>query len=180
MRRALGILEAAVYELSLADPDDPAAETAGKVEATSIFVVHGHNDASKYEVVRLLDRTTALDAVVLHEQANRGATVIEKFERHAGDAVYAVVLLTADDVGRAKGSDTDAPRGRQNVVFEMGTFVGLLGRSKVAILYGPEVELPSDLAGLVYIPLDEGKAWRLELLKEIEAAGISVDRSRIP
>lgn len=106
--------------------------------------------------------------------------MIEKFERHAGDAAYAVVLLTADDVGRAKGSDTDTPRGRQNVVFEMGAFVGLLGRSNVAILYGSGIELPSDLAGLVYIPLDEGKAWRLELLKEIEAAGIPVDRSRIP
>ena len=62
----------------------------------------------------------------------------------------------------------------------MGAFVGLLGRRNVAILYGKDVELPSDLAGLVYIPLDLSKAWRMELLKEIEAAGIEVDRSRIP
>ena len=54
LRRALGILEAAIYELSLAEGDDSAAQAAREVEATSIFVVHGHDDASKYEVVRLL------------------------------------------------------------------------------------------------------------------------------
>lgn len=175
VRRASGLLEAGVYELSLAN--DSGAKEA---EATSIFVVHGHDDAAKYEVIRLLDRTTALSVVVLHEQPNRGATVIEKFEHHAGDAAFAVVLLTPDDLGRAKDDPNENARARQNVVFEMGAFVGLLGRRNVTILYGKDVELPSDLAGLVYIPLDLSKAWRLELLKEIEAAGIEVDRSRIP
>jgi predicted nucleotide-binding protein len=62
----------------------------------------------------------------------------------------------------------------------MGIFFGLLGRQRVAVLYGEGVELPSDLAGLIYIPLDDAGAWRLSLLKELEAANITVDRAKIP
>jgi predicted nucleotide-binding protein len=63
---------------------------------------------------------------------------------------------------------------------EAGFFIGLLGRSRVAVVYESGVELPSDLAGLIYIPLDPAGGWRLDLLKELEAAKIEVDRARMP
>lgn len=187
VRRAAALIDAAIYELGLLVDEttsDGAASTPGssvvQENGTSIFVVHGHAEGPKYELMRLLDRTSALPPVVLHEQPNRGATVIEKLERHATTAAFAVILLTADDVGGAAGSDMHQARGRQNVVLEMGLFIGLLGRSRVAVLYEQDVELPSDLSGLVYIPLDPNGAWRFELLKEIEATGIEIDRTRIP
>jgi hypothetical protein len=144
-----------------------------------IFVVHGHDHGLLHEVVRVLERATSREVIVLHEQANAGRTILEKFEAHAAAASYAVVLLTGDDVGGAVGGPT-APRGRQNVIFELGFFFGALGRGRVAVLLAPGVEQPSDIAGLVYIPVDPNGAWKYRLARELGAAGIRVAHERIP
>jgi predicted nucleotide-binding protein len=144
-----------------------------------IFVVHGHDHALLHETVRVLERATAREVIVLHEQANAGRTILEKFEAHAATASYAVVLLSADDVGGAVG-ETAAPRGRQNVIFELGFFFGQLGRERVTVLLAPGVEQPSDIAGLVYIAVDAGGAWKYRLARELDGAGIRVTHDRIP
>jgi len=144
-----------------------------------IFVVHGHADALRHELVRVLERATDRDVIVLHEQANAGRTILEKFEAHAASAAYAVVLLTGDDAGGPKGGAA-APRGRQNVIFELGFFFGKLGRERVAVLLDPQVEQPSDIAGLVYIPADPHGAWKQQLARELSAVDISVNYNRIP
>jgi Predicted nucleotide-binding protein containing TIR-like domain len=118
--------------------------------ADSIFIVHGHNEALKLAVHGFLRDVTDLDPVILHDQPSRGRTVLEKFEA----AGYAVVLLSKDDVGQASDESDLRPRARQNVVWEFGFFAGAIGRSNVAVLYEEGVELPSDLHGLVYIPVD--------------------------
>jgi predicted nucleotide-binding protein len=163
--------------------DEAASSASGRTAAAAhdgpIFVVHGSDLGRAHEVTRILDRATTRDAVILHEQANAGATVLEKFERHAVGAGFAVVILTADDEGRRRGDGDLLPRGRQNVIFELGFFFGLLGRGRVAVLLEPEVEQPSDIHGLVYIALDAAGAWKLSLAKELESAGIVVNRSRI-
>jgi Predicted nucleotide-binding protein containing TIR-like domain len=144
-----------------------------------IFVVHGHHHALLHEAVRVLERATASEVTVLHEQANAGRTILEKFEAHAATASFAVVLLTGDDVGGAVGGST-GPRGRQNVIFELGFFFGRLGRDRVAVLLAPGVEQPSDIAGLVYVPVDPNGAWKYRLARELDAAGIDVAHERIP
>lgn len=175
---AAALIDAAIYELELLYDSD---EGSLVVPTGPIFVVHGHDDARKHELLRLLDRTVEPEAIVLHEQANRGATVLEKFERHAQTASFAVVLLTGDDEGHLRGDSSPLkPRGRQNVILELGVFIGLLGRARVIVLTDSDVEQPSDLAGLVYIPLDTAGAWRHSLLKEMAAADIKVDFTRIP
>lgn len=148
-----------------------------------IFVVHGHAVDRLHELVRILERTTGRDVTVLHEQANGGRTILEKFEHHAADASYAVVLLTADDLGGAMSSSTPVAsrrRGRQNVIFELGFFFGKLGRERVAVLLDPAIEKPSDIDGLVYIELDTGGAWKNRLARELDNVGVPVDFSRIP
>lgn len=82
-----------------------------------------------------------------------GLTLIEKLDTQAAKASYAVILMTGDDVGREKGQpvEWDRPRARQNVVLELGMFLGRFGRNHVAILHESGVELPSDIAGLEYI-----------------------------
>ncbi len=62
-----------------------------------VFIVHGHDEAAKVSVARFLE-TIGFEAIVLHEQVNRGLTIIEKFEVHS-DVGFAVVLLTPDDFG---------------------------------------------------------------------------------
>jgi predicted nucleotide-binding protein len=117
-------------------------------------------------------RRAGLNPIILHEQANGGKTIIEKFEKHAGVAGFAVVLLTSDDVG-GPSADQLQSRARQNVIGEMFWFAGKLGRSHVCALRKGDVELPSDFAGVVYTPVDDRGAWKTDLLKELQAAGYS-------
>jgi predicted nucleotide-binding protein len=154
--------------------DRPAARQDGP-----IFLVHGHDHAKLHEAVRVLERATGRDVIVLHEQTNAGRTILEKFEDHAATASYAVVLLTADDYGGPAGATAQA-RARQNVIFELGFFFGLLGRGRVAVLLDQGVEQPSDIDGLVYIGLDLAGAWKQALARELEAVGMPIDYSRIP
>jgi Predicted nucleotide-binding protein containing TIR -like domain len=70
-------------------------------------------------------------------------------------------------------------RARQNVVFELGFFVGKLGRERVTVLYESGVERPSDIDGLAYIALDEAGGWKLQLIREMRAAGMDIDLNRL-
>ena len=151
--------------------------TVSKVsDSRKVFLVHGHDEAVTSIVARFLEKLK-LEAVILHEQPNEGQTIIEKFERHA-DVGFAVVLLTPDDMGGvAPGSDLQ-PRARQNVILELGYFIGKLGRPRVCALYVTGVELPSDLHGLVWVPYDSG-AWQTKLANEMRATGISIDMNLI-
>jgi Predicted nucleotide-binding protein containing TIR-like domain len=155
-------------------PPDPAVSVTAP-----IFLVHGHDHGLLHQVVRVLERATSREVIVLHEQANRGRTVLEKFEEHAQVASFAVVLLTADDVGGAAGQKMK-PRGRQNVIFELGFFFGKLGRERVCVLLEDGVEQPSDMAGLVYVAADAAGSWKYSLTRELHAAGIDVAFDRIP
>jgi hypothetical protein len=167
--------------------DGPAAPLAGArpvermpLSSTApIFVVHGHDHGLLHETVRVLERATSRDIIVLREQPNAGRTILEKFEAHAATASYAVILLTGDDMGGAIGKPT-VRRGRQNVIFELGFFFGRLGRERVAVLLAPGVEQPSDIAGLVYIAVDAAGAWKYRLARELDAAGIAIAHDRIP
>ena len=155
----------------------PTALSVGRPKRTNkIFVVHGHDEGARESIARFLEKL-GLQAIILHEQASAGKTIVEKLEHYAG-VDFAVVLLTPDDVGGPKmatGSDLK-PRARQNVVLELGLFVGKLGRDKVCALYkGGQLELPSDYLGVVYVALDDGDGWRLRLARELRTAGFDVD-----
>jgi predicted nucleotide-binding protein len=162
-------------------PEEPAADDAvGPVNEAVVFLVHGRNIGKREEVARFLEKSGTHRVVILDEQASRGRTLIEKFEEHASESKYAVVLLTGDDVGGLRGADGEQkPRARQNVVFEYGFFVGQLGRARATVLYEPGVELPSDIEGLVYIELDEGGSWQYKLLKELRDAGLDFDMHKL-
>ncbi len=140
-----------------------------------VFVVHGHNDSMKQTVARTLEKI-GLNAIVLHEQVSRGRTIIEKFEDFS-DVKYAVVLLSADDIGYSKkeGFDKKSQRARQNVVFEMGFFVGMLGRENVSVIVetSNNFEKPGDYDGVIYIGYEKG--WRMKLGKEMSGAGLDID-----
>jgi predicted nucleotide-binding protein len=147
--------------------------TARRRVKRMIFVVHGHDDGRKETVARFLEKIAPRDKVViLHEQPNQGRAIIEKFETYAAEASYVVVLMTADDVGRAQAEKDLKPRARQNVILELGWFIAQLGRERVAILYDEDVETPSDILGVLHIKLDNGGGWRRELARELKAANI--------
>lgn len=131
-----------------------------------VFIVHGHDNTLKQEVARIIEKQ-GLEAVILSEQANGGKTIIEKIEENS-DVGAAICLFTGDDYGRAKDATSENLRARQNVVFEAGYFMGKLGRGNVILIASPDIEIPSDLQGVVYTNKD---MWQTDVLRELKAIG---------
>ncbi|MBX3490503.1 nucleotide-binding protein [Parvibaculum sp.] len=144
--------------------------------SNKVFIVHGHDGEAREAVARFLEKL-GFEAIILHEQASRGRTVIEKVEAHS-DVGFAIILLTPDDVGRAKDMTELEPRARQNVLLELGYFIGKLGRDRVLALKRGVVEIPSDFAGVVWESY-EGTGWKQSLAKELEAAGHKIDWNKV-
>lgn len=153
-------------------PNGTSATTAVSFE--KVFIVHGRDGELKHAVARLVEKQ-GVDAIILSEQANKGNTIIEKFEENS-DVSGAICLFTADDLGRAKTDTEERPRARQNVVFEAGYFMGKLGRDRVVVIAEKGVELPSDMQGIVYTSKDN---WQLDVLKELKAMGYEVDFNKL-
>ena len=162
-------------------PSSSKPAVKSSLNPKDVFVVHGHDHGIKETVARFLSKLK-LNPIILHEQADEGNTIIEKFEKHAGVS-FAVAIFSGDDLGVAKRETSGGrtieksvrPRARQNVVFEFGYFVGALGRKNVVAIVENGVETPSDYSGVLYIPFDSADGWRLRLVKELKAAGLDVD-----
>lgn len=138
-----------------------------------VFVVHGRNKQPALELVRILENRFGLTAILLQEQAHRGRTVIEQLEEHS-DVQYAFVMVTPDDVGALEGEKL-RHRARQNVILEFGLFAGKIGRKRMTILLEGDIELPSDMHGILYSRFhDSPEECFLEIERDLKAAGYDI------
>ena len=184
LQSAASVLESMLNEIEeYWEEDEQSSKTSDSrvkmpKSTNKVFVIHGHDESARETVARFLERLE-LEPVILHEQPNKGRTIIEKFEEHA-QVWFAVVLLTPDDVGAlADDKKNQNPRARQNVIFEFGYFIGKLGRERVCALVKGNVETPSDYDGVIYIPLDGSDSWKLRLFQELKSVGFKVDASQV-
>lgn len=150
------------------------------INSKKVFIVHGHDNEMKLAVARLLENLD-FEPIILSEQADQGRTIIEKFEEESNVGFAVVLMSDMDDIGAEVGSSDYKPRARQNVILELGYFIGRLGRKNhVCVLKKGNVEVPSDILGVVYKSFsnnDDG--WKFALAKELKAAGYSVDMNNI-
>jgi len=158
--------------------------------SNKIFIVHGHDELPKEQLARFLTKM-GLDPIILHEQPNQGRTIIEKFEEVCSDVGYAFVIMTADDVGMdiksyEKMKERDPKygfclRARQNVVFELGFFFAKLGRGRICCLLKPDnIEKPTDIDGIVYIPFKEKIEEKyMDIIRELQASKYELNLSKI-
>ena len=143
-----------------------------------VFIVHGHDEALRVKLESTLNKL-GFEPIVLRNQPNRFRTILEKFEDYA-DVGFAVVLLTSDDIGYDKAKPgTEKGRARQNVVLELGYFLGKLGRNRLMAISEPGVELPGDISGVVYTDPKNDAQWQVELVRELKAAGYDVDSNKL-
>ncbi|MCG3133007.1 MAG: hypothetical protein HMLKMBBP_00093 [Planctomycetes bacterium] len=156
----------------------PLGRTDASDHGARVFVVHGRDSASRLQVQQVLG-ALGLEPIVLMDEPAMGRTIIEKFEQESR-AGFAVVVLTGDDEGGPFGSsEPPRRRARQNVILELGYFLGKLGRPRVCALLQDGVEVPSDIHGVEYVPLDSAGAWKYALADELDAAGYQIDRNRL-
>jgi predicted nucleotide-binding protein len=148
-----------------------------QMDKRSVFIVHGRDDQAKTEVARFVEKL-GFDAIILHEQASSGKTIIEKIEANT-NVGFAIVLYTPCDIGGLSGDNMQKPRARQNVVFEHGYLIAKLARNNVCALVKGDVEIPNDISGVVYVPFDSHGAWHLQLAKEMRNSGYVFDMNKI-
>jgi hypothetical protein len=152
------------------------AKIANVAEPT-ILLVHGLGERKFQEVARFLESVADANVVVLGERASSGATWIEHLETHGRQATHAVVIVSAQ-VGDSKAASI-SPSPDSNVVLELGYFVGTLGRNHVTVLADSNSDLPTDIAGVGYVPLDSYGGWRIQLARELSVAGVGIDYGRV-
>ena len=129
------------------------------VQRPRSFIVHGHDEALLSEVKDYLQNTLKWpQPIILRDQPNGGKTIIEKFEEHAGIVDWVFVLVSPDDKTFDPKTNDEKRRARQNVIFELGFFYGLQGRQegRVIVLKKGDVDLPSDIHGVIWIDVSAG------------------------
>jgi hypothetical protein len=196
-QRAVALLEQAIrgLEEEMADKERPnhpwtVADTpegeiyfetppkaAPGLTSRKVFLVHGQDDTAKNEVALFL-RAIDLEPIILHLRPNGGRHLLTKFREESEGASFAVVLMTPDDEGGPAGASDRRPRARQNVVFELGFFIGKLEPARVAALLKGDVEKPSDFDGIAYIPFDSSGRWKTDLARELHHAKVPVDPAK--
>jgi len=148
-----------------------------------VFIVHGKDRESLKKLKSMLKKF-GLNSIVLHEKPSGSRTIVEKLEKYS-DVGYAFVILTPDDIGGPRHKydkylrridiraiEDFRERARQNVILEFGYFIGKLGRDRVCCLHKGNVELPSDMHGIVYIPfkesVEEARDMIIKELREVD------------
>jgi predicted nucleotide-binding protein len=145
-----------------------------------IFIVHGHDETLKEKVARFITNA-GLNPIILHEQPNRGRSILQKLRDHSVKVGYVIVLFTPDDLGCTKDEYEKGQlpnlrsRARQNVIFELGFFLGLLNDKFVCVIHKSIDEIPTDYSGILYINCDDGNSWKTELLKELGDIGFEIN-----
>ena len=73
---------------------------------------------------------------------------IESLERELRHVDFAALVLSPDDVVVSRNTTSDAPR--DNLVFELGLFMGVLGHSRTFLVYPRDIDIkiPTDLKGI--------------------------------
>ena len=145
-----------------------------------VFISHGQDEEAITTVVEFVENL-GLKVTVLNEQPSNDLTVIDSLEKYADDTGFAIALLTPDDVGALKDkADRQLnPRAHQNVIFELGYFIGKLNPNRVCLLYKEGVELPSGIRDVTYVPMDSADAWKMKLSQGMRNAGLPVDMSNV-
>ena len=150
-----------------------------QVRSNKIFVIHGHDNEMKSDVTQTLQKLD-LDPIILHETPNSEQTLIEKISDYA-HVSFAVVLVSPDDLAypEEKTPDEAKYRANQNVIFELGYFLGRLGRQNVIAIYRKkkDFKIPNDYNGVLWIEYKSG--WYFELIKELQACNFEVDANKL-
>ncbi|WP_375611752.1 TIR domain-containing protein [Bartonella sp. AA9NXGY] len=161
----------------------PSSKTASNPSNKKIFIVHGHDCYALTELENVLLKL-GLEPYILQNTSGNGLPIIQTLKKEICDSSisFGIVLLTHDDMGYAisQGAEKIQPRARQNVIFEMGMLIAALSRKNVAILKKQDLELPSDINGIIYLPFKEHvKETLKDLSHRLCEAGFNLDAKKV-
>lgn len=114
-----------------------------------IFISHGRNPQWR-ELQNYLEKDLDFPTLELAQEPNLGRTVFQKLMEESIKCSIAIIVMTGEDV-----ANTNELRARENVIHELGYFQGLYGSNRVILLHETEVNIPTNLQGIVYIPFQK-------------------------
>lgn len=163
---------------------DPAAAGAPATARTrQVLLAHGRDERWKQAVAHLLEQAGEHEIRIVKQRSDDGGRLADALDEEAPTSRYAVVLLTADDVGGPRLESDREPffstRAHQEVVFQMGFLVAALSPGRVCVLYEDGVELPYDLEGVCHVRLDLAGTWQPKLLLHLRRAGFDYDMNKL-
>jgi predicted nucleotide-binding protein len=153
------------------DSINPVSSPSIPPSGSNVFIIHGHDELNTRRLVSLLQDHFQIKPIVIFEKPGMSRTIIDKYEQYASSCSFAFSLVTPDDeVVDPKGSYKQA---RPNVIFELGWFVGRLGRQRVVILLKEGTRIHSDIDGVSRIQFrDNIEDKILQIKNELEACGL--------
>lgn len=95
-----------------------------------------------------------------------GSGTLESLESRLRACDFAILLLSADDLTISR-NEIVQPAPRDNVLFELGLFMGRLGRERAFFCFPadqPGFKLPSDLFGITAIPFKNAEANEISVI----------------
>jgi predicted nucleotide-binding protein len=164
---------------------DGSGETYAPAPAQTreVVLAHGRDERWKQAVEHLLRGSGPEHEVRVIKRRSSDGEGLAGVLGEAHGSRYAVVLLTADDIGGPRLESDDEPffstRAHQEVVFEMGFLVAALSPGRVCVLYEDGVELPYDLDGVSHVRLDLAGTWQPKLLLHLRRAGFDYDVNKL-
>ena len=181
-KEAANVLRQKFYDTPEIEGQSSVPKIVNNKDSLNIFVVHGH-DTSALEQLELILRRLGLDPYILQNNDGQSRTLIEALEQQIyDDSAFGIVLMTPDDYGYRKDQEeTDRqPRARQNVILEMGMVMASLGRERMVILKKGNLDMPSDVNGVIYLEFnDHVKEITGKLAQRIKTAGIDIEEEKI-
>jgi predicted nucleotide-binding protein len=140
-----------------------AKELARRLEQRNVHVTATHDkirifiisSAEALEIARTIQNAFEYDftVVVWTDGVFRASWYpIESLERQLDQSDFAIAVAQPDDITLSRGGSS--PTARDNVIFELGLFIGRIGRQRSFLVEprGEEVKLPSDLSGITALP----------------------------
>ncbi len=161
--------------VSKASPPAQIAEVVElprRVMTHRICVIHGQNDALKNAVSDYLQKL-GLEPVALHKQQSGERNLMEKIES-LPEVDYAVVLLTDDDFVQPGKPSRSGKAQARNVLFELGYYIGRLGKAHVCALYKGHNKPPRDYEGITCLTISDNQVWRRLLGMELKEVGFEI------
>ena len=150
-----------------------------QVRSNQIFVVNGNDNELKQEVIQTLEKLE-VEPINLTEEANSKNKLITKVSEHP-NVSFAVVLVSPDDIAHSKEktADESSYQATQNVIFELGYFLGKLGKQNVVAIYPPQknFNIPTEYEGILWIEHKVG--WYFKLINELKACNFDVDANKL-
>lgn len=166
-----------------AEREPAGAAAQARSRTRQVLLAHGRDERWKQAVEHLLEQAGEHEIRIVKRRSGEGERLTDALGEEAPVSRYAVVLLTADDVGGPRLESEQEPffstRAHQEVVFQMGFLVAALSPGRVCVLYEDGVELPYDLEGISHVRLDLAGTWQPKLLLHLRRAGFDYDMNKL-